>query len=323
MFHNQPYATPALPQQSPPLAYLPAVCEAMFPEINDRLLWLGVGAFSFLAVTAVSYGLRELSYLTEVAPPRERPRKVSQETEDAIKLESLRTLASCNNTDIRRVATKMICDRFLTDPAAVAQLHADFQSTNPRVREAVSAAVRLLDRHCGSSKWRTPPRSPPTTLGPTYTFSPHTIDSPGGNDPSPSPASTRSRWATARNFNQSRARPLAEESPEEQALRRRRREAMVLNEGDRPVSADDIIQRGGRVLDEEVRRTERALATLANGTGTDEMPSHNSPPRPQRRSTRQDSIGSVHSIVESAAGSGARLAPSIAGDDIIVEDERG
>lgn len=34
-----------------------------------------------------------------------------------------------------------------------------------------------------------------------------------------------------------------EESPEEQALRRRRREAIVLNEGDRPLSQRDIIQR--------------------------------------------------------------------------------
>jgi hypothetical protein len=39
-----------------------------------------------------------------------------------------------------------------------------------------------------------------------------------------------------------RLRPR-DESPEEQARRRRRREAIVLNEGDRPISSDDIIQR--------------------------------------------------------------------------------
>ena len=40
-----------------------------------------------------------------------------------------------------------------------------------------------------------------------------------------------------------RARARAE-SPEEVALRRRRREAIVMNDGDRPVAQEDIIQRG-------------------------------------------------------------------------------
>ena len=43
-----------------------------------------------------------------------------------------------------------------------------------------------------------------------------------------------------------------EQSPEEQALRRRRREAMVLGENGRPVQRGDIIQRGPVVQDEEV-----------------------------------------------------------------------
>lgn len=44
---------------------------------------------------------------------------------------------------------------------------------------------------------------------------------------------------TTSGFTRSRFR---EESPEELALRRRRREVMVLNEGDRPVGEEDIIQ---------------------------------------------------------------------------------
>jgi len=45
-----------------------------------------------------------------------------------------------------------------------------------------------------------------------------------------------------------------EESPEEQALRRRRREAIVLNEGNRPVTQDDIIQRVDSGLRNMTRR---------------------------------------------------------------------
>ena len=45
---------------------------------------------------------------------------------------------------------------------------------------------------------------------------------------------------------------VREQSPEEQALRRRRREAMVLGENGRPVQRGDIIQRGPVVQDEQV-----------------------------------------------------------------------
>jgi hypothetical protein len=39
------------------------------------------------------------------------------------------------------------------------------------------------------------------------------------------------------------ARRLQDGTPREQALRRRRREAMVLSDGGRPIGSDDIIQR--------------------------------------------------------------------------------
>jgi hypothetical protein len=58
-----------------------------------------------------------------------------------------------------------------------------------------------------------------------------------------------------------RHRPVVD-TTEEQALRRRRREAMVLNEGDRPVSQEDIIQGGGGMSVDEVRVAEQALETL-------------------------------------------------------------
>ncbi|KAJ5166563.1 uncharacterized protein N7482_005344 [Penicillium canariense] len=48
---------------------------------------------------------------------------------------------------------------------------------------------------------------------------------------------------TAGSFRPTSARRLREDSAEEQALRRRRREAMVLSEGGRPLGNDDIIQR--------------------------------------------------------------------------------
>ena len=58
-----------------------------------------------------------------------------------------------------------------------------------------------------------------------------------------------------------RGRRVREESVEEQALRRRRREAMVLNEGGRPFEGGDIIHRDHIIRDEDV---EEELEQLVN-----------------------------------------------------------
>ena len=133
-------------------------------------------------------------------------------------------------------ATKILCDRFMKNSEAKQLLISDFHSPNPELQENALKALKLLDCHAVSGDW--------------YSSS-ELADLP-----------LRSAYFRTLPVRGARARPH-EESPEEQALRRRRREAMVLNEGDRPVSQDDIIQRGGRMTDDETRRAEQALATLA------------------------------------------------------------
>ena len=133
-------------------------------------------------------------------------------------------------------ATKILCDRFMKNSEAKQLLISDFHSPNPELQENALKALTLLDCHAVSGDWYS---------------SPELADLP-----------LRSAYFRTLSVRGARARPH-EESPEEQALRRRRREAMVLNEGDRPVSQDDIIQRGGRMTDDETRIAEQALATLA------------------------------------------------------------
>jgi hypothetical protein len=133
-------------------------------------------------------------------------------------------------------ATKILCDRFMKNSEAKRLLISDFHSPNPELQENALKALTLLDCHAVSGDW--------------YSSS-ELADLP-----------LRSAYFRTLPVRGARARPH-EESPEEQALRRRRREAMVLNEGDRPVSQDDIIQRGGRITDDETRIAEQALATLA------------------------------------------------------------
>lgn len=51
----------------------------------------------------------------------------------------------------------------------------------------------------------------------------------------------------------------------DQDLRRRRREAVIVNEGDRPISQDDIIVRGRnvRLNDRDAREAEAALEGIS------------------------------------------------------------
>lgn len=129
-----------------------------------------------------------------------------------------------------RRALKIFCDRFSHNDEARLLLMRDLSSeSSQETREKACRALNVLEKY-----------------DPSHTI--HRLTLPFMDPSNPGP----------------RAR-TREESPEEMALRRRRREAMVLNEGDHPVRQDDIIQRGGRPRDDETARTERALASLSEG----------------------------------------------------------
>ncbi|KAF1814095.1 hypothetical protein P152DRAFT_472860 [Eremomyces bilateralis CBS 781.70] len=193
---------------------------------SDRWIWLGVGVLTFVAVKSVSYALGDILRLTEIQDHKRTP-GVSQETEDAINLESLYLLATCPNVDIRKAALKIFCDRFSQNNTAKMLLGDDLLHPDPETRTMAAQAAAVLEKY-------------------DVSHAIHQLPLPFLNPQNPS-ARTRTR----------------EENPEELALRRRRREAMVLNEGDHPVRQDDIIQRGGRARDDETAMTERALASLS------------------------------------------------------------
>jgi hypothetical protein len=221
---------------------------------------LKLGVFTFFALKAVHYGLASIYALTETyeEPKRFGVCTVSQETEDgrslfppeylptdtnaAINPESLKTLATSTNYDIRNSAIKILVDRFLSIPAARSSLSADLYSSNPATRDVARRAVKLLERHAD------------------YYHLQHlqTLKRQAGLDRQECSAShelsMRTDWPERfSSSNETRMRQR-EESPEEQALRRRRREAIVLNEGNRPVTQDDIIQRVDSGLRNENRR---------------------------------------------------------------------
>ncbi|KAF1959094.1 hypothetical protein CC80DRAFT_440338 [Byssothecium circinans] len=193
--------------------------------IQDRYLWLGLGVFTFVAVKAIAHGLRHIVDLTEVRHyfplPQLQPPNTSspRSNQDSIKTDSLTTLATCNNIEIRRAATKILCDRFESHPTAWKLLYRDLKSKDAETLHRAQLAIHLLAdndslRHMGGSKFI-----------PDY-----------------------SQWlANGGHAGAGSAVPRSSgiRDPEELELRRRRREAMVINEGDRPVSQEDVFMRDG------------------------------------------------------------------------------
>jgi hypothetical protein len=153
---------------------------------------------------------------------------------------------SANHVLIEDSAIRILCNRFLSNSLNIRKLDRDSISSDPETARRALLLYKLLVRYA-------PEHRALDTLNGTVEdqFSTRVahVGGPGYYNP-PRP---RER----------------EESHEEQALRRRRREAIVLNEGDRPLSQDDIIQRSGsstvmRPRDEvETRRVERALEEIS------------------------------------------------------------
>ncbi|KAF2253131.1 hypothetical protein BU26DRAFT_515505 [Trematosphaeria pertusa] len=205
----------------------------MARTIEDRWLWLGLGVFTFVAIKGVAHGLRHIVTLTEVHNAAPRPTiPLPGGKEDAIKTSSLQTLATCSNVEIRKAATKIMCERFISNPVARTLLLKDLQSSDPETQHRAHLAVNLLSDYDVLQHHVAPPSTPLAYRGNGGDGSRRTLP-----------------WLRSGTRNHER-------DPEERDLRRRRREAMVINEGDRPISQQDVWMRDGdgRMSTEEPTR---------------------------------------------------------------------
>ena len=237
----------------------------MAPPFYDLCLWTGLGrcgraclpnllsclfvplgVFGFIAFKTFFSSQRDLLHLIETREESTRFGNwdVTQETEDVINPEALKVLATSSNYDIRKTAIQILSDRFLHTPAAMASLEDDLKSTNPRRCVTAVRVVRLIDRHASK-------KDSVEYLLPFMSWTRPNAD-----------VNINLRRSSSRRPHQR----LRQETSEEQERRRRRREAIVLNEGDRPLTHEDIIQRGGGSRssnNEETRRLEQSIAELA------------------------------------------------------------
>ncbi|KAJ8107420.1 hypothetical protein OPT61_g8880 [Boeremia exigua] len=209
----------------------------MAPNIPDHYLWLGLGVFTFFAIQHVSSGLRTVRALTSVHRPAPQPLGIHTPTsqEDAIKTTSLLTLAQSHNVEIRTSAIKLLCERFYAHPAARKMLLRDLGSADKAVQRSAQLAFRLLRDY---GVFRTQGLSygfagtePRTVLHDSVVWTPRVRDS------------LRESLESGRDVE------------EERDVRRRRREAVVIHDGEGRVGEGDVWMRdreGVMSLDMEV-----------------------------------------------------------------------
>ncbi|KAL2358147.1 hypothetical protein BJ546DRAFT_1057804 [Cryomyces antarcticus] len=198
----------------------------MTRSISDRWLWLGLGAFIVVAARGISYGLHDIVQLTKVTREAAPLDQTAQDPEDFISLDALEILVSSTNPDIRQAATKIVLDRFMRSPEVQKALLSDILSPTPQTHERALQSLRFLDDN----------DSLPTHLR-------QFLRSADAGPLRDSASFSQQIPVRARRLESRRSARRNNRSAEEEALRRRRREAMVLNEGHRPVQQGDIIQR--------------------------------------------------------------------------------
>ncbi len=229
----------------------------MTPNIPDHYLWLGLGtsttlhsihpayqltytgAFTFFAIQHVSSGLRTVRTLTNVHRPSPQPLGIHTPTsqEDAIKTGSLLTLAQSHNIEIRTSATKLLCERFFAHPAARKLLLRDLDSPDKAVQRSAQLAFMLL-RDYGVFRGH----------GLSYAFSSVEMGAR---------ADEFGVWTSVPRARGSLREEMGSErdAEEERDARRRRREAVVIHDGEGRVGEGDVWMRdreGVMSLDMEV-----------------------------------------------------------------------
>ncbi|KAI4926050.1 uncharacterized protein J4E92_006787 [Alternaria infectoria] len=189
----------------------------MASNIPDHWLWLGLGVFTFIAVQQVSHGLNNIRTLTEIRDPQNIPQQrraipsgPPTHQEDAIKTSSLLTLATSHNNDIRASATKILCTRFYASKSAKDLLIKDLYCADGEVLHRAQLAFNLLG---DMGVWRDDGLLP----------------------------NNRFRWDVVQ---------PGVGSGSQRDLRRRRREAMVISDGEGLIGSDDVYMRGPEMEEE-------------------------------------------------------------------------
>lgn len=89
---------------------------------DERVILTAIGFAAFGIVSTIATGLTLIRDDTEIPPPEPKTQYITQDTEDALQLDTLDKLIDHPNFSIRDVALKILSDRVVNDEAATTEL---------------------------------------------------------------------------------------------------------------------------------------------------------------------------------------------------------
>lgn len=83
---------------------------------DERVVLVTIGVATFSIVSTMIAVLTAIRDDNEIPPVEPKTQYITQETEDALQLETLDKLLTHPNFSIREIAIKILCDRAINDP---------------------------------------------------------------------------------------------------------------------------------------------------------------------------------------------------------------
>ncbi|ROT37308.1 hypothetical protein SODALDRAFT_324935 [Sodiomyces alkalinus F11] len=116
---------------------------------DDRVILAGIGITTFTMVSVMTQALVWARDENEVKPTPPKTQYITQDTEDALQLETLDKLVAHPNYSIRDIATKILCDRAVNDNETIHYLL--YNITRPdydtRIQSLHALATLLCQNH--------------------------------------------------------------------------------------------------------------------------------------------------------------------------------
>lgn len=89
---------------------------------DERVILTAIAFAAFGIVSTIATGLTHIRDDTEIPPPEPKTQYITQDTEDALQIDTLEKLVDHPNYSIRDVALKILSDRVVNDEAATTEL---------------------------------------------------------------------------------------------------------------------------------------------------------------------------------------------------------
>lgn len=129
---------------------------------DPRIALVGIGVMTGAVLYAAVQTLATVRDSVEVKPVPPKTQYITQETEDALKMDTLDMLLRHPNDSVRAVASKILCDRVINDEGGfetvlrgITQPDYETRTTSLRALDfLIQQNTRTLPSHCQGWSWK-------------------------------------------------------------------------------------------------------------------------------------------------------------------------